>query len=175
MRNQLVFAIAVLFLISCSNGLNWQGAGNWTTSNVTTIWNYINTNYTKSIPNSTLLSGSNTVLKDFVTAFSTYLNDLWDPAWNVVVVYITDKTNADSVLYGYGFRDHWMWYNGFLMDDGYYVTFIIWKDYNCVGWITHNDNIDGQSTFDTATTALITSAITNFAPQVDPTDIWGTA
>jgi hypothetical protein len=114
-------------------------------------------------------------LKDFVTAFSTYLNDLWDPAWNVVVIYITDKTNADSVLYGYAFRNHWMWYNGFLMDDGYYVTFIIWKDYNCVGWITHNDNIDGQSTFNSTTTALIQTAITNFAPQVNQDDIWGIA
>jgi hypothetical protein len=57
-----------------------------------------------------------------------------------VVVYITDGTNSDSVVYGYAFRDHWMWYNGFLMDDGYYVTFIIWKDYNCITWSTINSN-----------------------------------
>jgi hypothetical protein len=67
-----------------------------------------------------------------------------------------------------------MWYNGFLMDDGYYVTFIIWKDYNCIGWITHNDNVDFQSTFDGATTKLIKNAIANFASQVDKSDIWRT-
>jgi hypothetical protein len=91
-----------------------------------------------------------------------------------VVVYITTGTNGDSVLYGYAFRDHWMWYNGFLMDDGYYVSFIIWKDYNCITWITHNDMVDGQSTFDAATTDLIKSAISNFASQVDKSDVWRT-
>jgi hypothetical protein len=78
MRNQLIFAIDVLFLLNCGYGLNWQGAGNRTTSNLTTIWNYINANFSKSLPKTTLLSISNTVLKDFVTAFSTYLNGLWD-------------------------------------------------------------------------------------------------
>jgi hypothetical protein len=58
----------------------------------------------------------------------------------VVVIYLPDGTNSDSVLYGYAFRDHWMWYNGFLMDDGYYVTFIIWKDYNCITWSTIDSN-----------------------------------
>jgi hypothetical protein len=71
MRNQLIFAIALLLLLSCSNGLNWQGAGNWTTSNLTTIRNYINTNFDKAISKGTLFSGSNTVLADFATSFST--------------------------------------------------------------------------------------------------------
>jgi hypothetical protein len=91
-----------------------------------------------------------------------------------VVIKIITGGNADSVLYGYAFRDHWMWYNGLLVDDGQCVSFIIWKDYNCVGWITYNDNLDDPSTFDGATTNLIKSAITNFAPQVDTTDIWKT-
>jgi hypothetical protein len=60
-----------------------------------------------------------------------------------VVGYISEgSNNGDSVLYGYAFRDHWMWYNGFLMDDGHYVSFVIWKDYNCIGWITFNDLVD---------------------------------
>jgi hypothetical protein len=71
MRNQLIFVIAVLFLLNCGCGLNWQGAGNWTTSNVTIIRNYINTNFSKSLPQETLLSGYNTVLADFAVAFST--------------------------------------------------------------------------------------------------------
>jgi hypothetical protein len=64
MRNQLIFAIAVLFLLNCGYGLNWQGAGNWTTSNLTIIRNYINTNFSKS-------SFTNTYFSDFATAFST--------------------------------------------------------------------------------------------------------
>jgi hypothetical protein len=71
MRNQLIFAVTLLLLLSCSNGLNWQGAGNWTTSNLTIIRNYINSNFSKSIPKETLVSSSNTVLADFITAFST--------------------------------------------------------------------------------------------------------
>jgi hypothetical protein len=71
MRNQLIFAIALLLLLNCSNGLNWQGAGNWTTSNLTTIRNYINSNFSKSIPKGTLVSGSNTFIADFAIAFST--------------------------------------------------------------------------------------------------------
>jgi hypothetical protein len=58
----------------------------------------------------------------------------------VVVVYNSDGISSDSVVYGYAFRDHWMWYNGFLMDDGALVAFIIWKDYNCVTWSTINSN-----------------------------------
>jgi hypothetical protein len=92
-----------------------------------------------------------------------------------VVGYISEgSNNGDSVLYGYAFRDHWMWYNGFLMDDGHYVSFIIWKDYNCITWTTHNDNAGVQSTFDAATTDLIKTAIGNFAPQVDKSDVWRT-
>jgi hypothetical protein len=71
MRNQLIFAVALLLLLSCSNGLNWQGAGNWTTSNLTIIRNYIDTNFSKSMP-------SNTYLVTFAETFSNYLNDLWD-------------------------------------------------------------------------------------------------
>jgi hypothetical protein len=91
-----------------------------------------------------------------------------------VVVYLTALTNGDSVLYGYAFRDHWMWYNGFLMDDQHYVSFVIWKDYNCIGWITYDNLVDGPSTFDVTTTNLIKTAISNFAPQVDKTDVWRT-
>jgi hypothetical protein len=58
----------------------------------------------------------------------------------VVVVIYEDATSSDTVVYGYAFRDHWMWYNGFVMDDGNYVSFIIWKDYNCDGWASINSN-----------------------------------
>jgi hypothetical protein len=167
MRNQLIFAIAVLFLLNCGYGLNWQGAGNWTTSNLTIIRNYINTNFSKS-------DSSSTVLTNFATTFSDYLNNLWDPAWNVVVVYINSLINVDSVLYGYAFRDHWMWSNGFLMDNGHYVSLIIWKDYNCITWLTFDSNLNYYTTFDHTTSSLIQTAIFNFPSKADKTDIWKT-
>ena len=73
------------------------------------------------------------------------MNTLWNPAWNVVVVILTDN-NADTVLYGYAFRDHWMWYNGYLMADGKFVAFIIWKDYNCAKWWSYDANAVGGPT-----------------------------
>lgn len=69
------------------------------------------------------------------TVVSNDLNDKWHPAWNVVIAYYPDRKNYDTVLYGYGFRDHWFWFNGVQVAIGY-VSFIIWKDYNCIKWYT---------------------------------------
>jgi hypothetical protein len=87
----------------------------------------------------------------------------------VVVVYTTDSTNFDSVVFGYAFRDHWMWYNGYAMDDGHYVSFIIWKDYNCNGWASINRNAvndmglnAGINTFPTETRSLVYAHLLNF-------------
>jgi hypothetical protein len=84
------------------------------------------------------------------------------------------------VVYGYAFRDHWMWYNGFLMNDGYYVSFIIWKDYNCNGWASINSNLVvkmenyGINTFPSETNSLVFSFINQWGnDQKD--DPWGVA
>jgi hypothetical protein len=99
----------------------------------------------------------------------------------VVVAYIADGTNSDSVVYGYAFRDHWMWYNGYVMDDGNYVSFIIWKDYNCITWSTINSNklVNGQTTsFDSSTSTAVYFAIGNYPYSTSPpvyNDIWAAA
>ena len=48
----------------------------------------------------------------------------------------------DTVLYGYAFRQHWMWYNGYTVagSSGKYYSFVIWKDYNCVAWHSVGDS-----------------------------------
>lgn len=64
---------------------------------------------------------------------STRLNSLWDPAWNVVIT----KTPAgyDTIVYGYAFRNQWMWINGITIPTSADVlSYIIWKDYNCQTW-----------------------------------------
>jgi hypothetical protein len=98
----------------------------------------------------------------------------------VVVVYITDGTNSDSVVYGYAFRDHWMWYNGFLMNDGNYVSFIIWKDYNCIISSTIDSNSLASNlanSFDATTKNAIFSLVSSFSltPSSNYLDIWSTA
>ena len=92
----------LIFLI-CTQQAAWQGYGNWSASNLTEIWTYINGNI-----------GSHTATSSydaFNIAFSGHLNSLWAPAWNVFVI----KTTAtdDAVLYGYAFNNHWMWFNDF--------------------------------------------------------------
>lgn len=58
---------------------------------------------------------------------STRLNTIWDPAWNVVI--LRQAAGYDSVVYGYAFRDHWMWINGVAVPET--LSYIIWKDFNC--------------------------------------------
>jgi hypothetical protein len=180
MKFKFNFLLVAVLLLTCSSALNWQGAGSWGNGNMTIIWDYINANFSKAWTHNTCVSQGDTTLTEFSSAFSTELNRLWDPAWNVVVVYITDGTNSDSVLYGYAFRDHWMWYNGFLMNDGYYVSFIIWKDYNCNGWASINHNTltmqvyQGVNTFPTATNGLVYQFLTNFGVNREE-DPWGAA
>jgi hypothetical protein len=40
----------------------------------------------------------------------------------------------------YAFRDHWMWFNGYSYI-GRIFSFVIWKDYNCVAWITVGNSV----------------------------------
>jgi hypothetical protein len=93
---------------------------------------------------------------------TTYLNDKWNKAWNVVVVYIGEMVNSDSVVYGYAFNKHWMWYNGYTMQDGYFVSFIIWKDYNCGSYYAFNSNILPEYNYDLSITADISAGLDTF-------------
>ena len=122
------YALLIVVLLGCGSCLNWMGAGNWTSDNLTVLHNKINSVDPTNLPSSSLT---------YTKSISADLNALWDPAWNVVIIYYNDGNNYDSVLYGYAFNGHWFWLNGWQLKDGYYVSFIIWKDYNCVNWITY--------------------------------------
>ena len=60
------------------------------------------------------------------------LNELWDPAWNVVAAKTYGGVGVYVVLYGYAFRSHWAWYNPYRDTD---CVFVVWKDYNCETWV----------------------------------------
>lgn len=124
------FSIFFLIFLISTRQVGWQGYGNWTSSNLTEIWTFIN----GSIGSRTSTSSYDT----FNTALSNHLNTLWAPAWNVFTI----KTTAewDTVLYGYAFNDHWMWYNDYEIN-GVVLAFVIWKDYNCENnWKTVGQN-----------------------------------
>jgi hypothetical protein len=126
---ELGYAIVVITLLSCVGATGWQGTGNMSSSNLTEIWNYINSNI-----------GTYAVVKDnnffpdltpFSEALSIHLESLWSPAWNVFT--INSPASSDAVVYGYAFNGHWMWYNSFTINE-FNLNFVIWKDYNCQGW-----------------------------------------
>ena len=62
----------------------------------------------------------------------------WAQFWNVFVV--VQDAASDTVVYGYAFREHWLWKNNvqfpgvspaFTYPTGKNIGLIIWKDYNC--------------------------------------------
>lgn len=97
------FTPLFLIFLLCTQQAGWQGYGNWSTSNLTEIWTFINGN----IHNFT----GNSDYDTFNTALSERLNTMWAPFWNVFTI----KTTAafDTVVYAYAFNNHWLWYNDY--------------------------------------------------------------
>jgi hypothetical protein len=91
----------------------------------------------------------------------------------VVIVYFTDNKNYDAVLYGYGFREHWSWFNGMKTASGY-VSFIIWKDFNCAYWFAINPAGTGYraSSFYSKNITAISTAVSAGKSSRDLGDIW---
>jgi hypothetical protein len=92
---------------------------------------------------------------------------------------IQNSANYDNVVYGYAFRDHWLWVNG-LNNEGVYYGIILWKDYNCNTYtsLAHEGFVAGgivYSSFDTATKASIESGISAKASTNSYNDIWNAA
>lgn len=172
---KLIFFCAFALLLAYAALLNWQAAGNMSASNMTIIQGYINANFSMGEENLNTLPGR-------VGPFSDYLNGLWAPAWNVVIIY-NGKSNEkfDAILYGYAFRDHWMWINGLSLLSfsnpsstiTYYGTILIWKDYNCKGWLTLNVLSDNQGTFTSNPNTAINDFMSNYAPIYG--EIWDVA
>ncbi len=120
----ICFMGAMLIL---SKGENWMAGGTFTQADFATLRAKVD-NFDKGTNRLDLAAAANTI--------SDELNDLWAPAWNVAIVYYADRMNYDTVVYGYAFNGHWFWQNGLQLTDQVYISFIIWKDYNCVGWTT---------------------------------------
>lgn len=139
MNKFLPFLITLNVLLRFESTLDWQGTGNMSSDNLTVIWDYIHNNFKSDWTYNLFMRYQDQTLINFTTGLSDQLNKRWDPAWNVVAV--ANNGHADAVLYGYAFRDHWLWYNGYLLSGGVYtMSFLIWKDYNCLKWMNLGDS-----------------------------------
>jgi hypothetical protein len=152
-------------LLSCGSCLDWQGAGNMTQDNLTIIRTKIS---------ALDLAAQNKDFAPFATTLSTELNNLWAPAWNVAIVTSDDGNNYDAVMVGYGFNGHWFWFNGMRINSGY-VSFIIWKDFNCVRWITFNPSDPNYQFSSFTAIGKIFDGITAGKSGRDTNDIWSVA
>lgn len=174
--------LVLLLLLSLATAINWQGTGNMSQSDMNIVRGYIYNNFSLAWKYGTVISPGDSTLVNFANRFSTEMNRIFEPAWNIFVVYLTDKSNSDTVLYGYAFRDHWFWLNGVQMNDGYYVGFVIWKDYNCYAWYSFNPNsastplssyntADATGIYKTTIQPVYNAAV----PNLQPGNVWDSA
>jgi hypothetical protein len=89
----------------------------------------------------------------------------------VFVFELVGDPTVDAVVVAYAFRDHWMWFNGYSYQ-GRTFSFVIWKDYNCVAWITVDNSVFIYPLESNAVGDNLFTAYTNL-PLVNPySDIW---
>lgn len=85
------FVVVLCFLVGVQN-TDWQGYGNMSASNLTTIWGYIRPNIDSVVSNASVALANSYFTKyselynNFSTGFSNYLNEQYHPAWNVIVI-----------------------------------------------------------------------------------------
>lgn len=125
MVSRLLFGICIALLMASALGEYWQSYGNMSESNIT----FINTTIKAIIGN--MEKNVNGNGQAAAKNISDALNAAWAPAWNVVI-YSTSQAidKAQSVVYGYAYNEHWLWYNYYTIN----TSVIIWKDYNCGSW-----------------------------------------
>lgn len=136
----LVFLLTAMLLSIVGNGLNWQGTGSMNKTVIAKIWENLETNLQTALNTVGAISpGDNNPVNLACKNLSDKLNNEWSPAWNVVV--LVNNPLYDTVLYGYAFKNQWMWYNGVPVTvhvifgiPNALVTLIVWKDYNCLNW-----------------------------------------
>jgi hypothetical protein len=78
---------------------------------------------------------------------------------------------TDAVVIAYAFRDHWMWFNGYSYQ-GRTFSFIIWKDYNCLAWITADNSAISGTTSRNAVGDNLYSAYMNIPAGSPYSDMW---
>ena len=169
-KTSLAIILTTMLLIESLNGDYWQGTGSGMNNTVITeIWTGFEGNL-----NTALAANSSAGYNNIVNGISGRLNARWDPAWNVVLI-LTIKVR-DSILYGYAFRNQWMWYNGVPNTaSGHCVTLIVWKDYNCKDWKNIADGVSEASSFTTAQKNLIMTEIGKMTSDGIKNDVWLTA
>lgn len=147
---------------------------------MTIINNHINGHFPYGNPIGTAIGSGDNSLSNYAESLSTYLNGLWDIAWNVVISYAFNADNysltpnSDTIVYGYAFRKHWLWMNGLKMNDGHYIGIIIWKDYNCKTWHTLNINDPNFISYSFAPVDVdrIVTLVNKYSLKASPDDIW---
>jgi hypothetical protein len=160
--------LILLCLLGGVRCVQWQAASNISAANHTLIWSTIQSGLTTYVPN----AASSTDHTDLAKYISDTLNNAWDPAWNVFVFELVGDPNLDAIVVGYAFRDHWMWFNGYSYL-GRTFNFIIWKDYNCVAWITAGDSAIFAYPAMYPIDILVTNAINQMTVNSPYDDIWG--
>lgn len=134
----VTIALVILSLASLGTCLNWEYAGNWSTSNTTAIDSAILTTMTASKDVADAVYGYN--LGRFTKKLSENLEATqgWAQFWNVFLI-VQDAAN-DAVVYGYAFNKHWLWKNNIQFTglataitkpSGKIFGLVLWKDYNC--------------------------------------------
>jgi hypothetical protein len=163
----VVSFLVVVCLLGGVCCVQWQAAANISAANHTLIWSTIQSGLTSYVPN----AGSTTDHTDLAKFISDNLNNAWDPAWNVFVFELVGVTTLDAVVVGYAFRDHWMWFNGYSYL-GRTFSFIIWKDYNCIAWISVGDSAINGSPGSGQIDTLVSDGLNSLSIPSPYDDIW---
>ena len=139
-KTSLAIILTAMLLADSFHGLKWQGTGSGMNNTVITeIWAGLETNFLAALRGGGIAS--------LTKELSDRLNARWNPAWNVFMM--VTLSEYDAVVYGYAFKNQWMWYNGVPNPDlgtNFIGTIIVWKDYNCQDWKSISDY--GSSSFD---------------------------
>lgn len=106
----VAIAFVILSLASVGFCTNWEYQGNWTTANTTAINAAIGTAMQAST-SSEVADTTGYNLGTFAKKLSENLETVqnWAQFWNVFVV--VQEEASDAVVYGYAFRNHWLWKN----------------------------------------------------------------
>lgn len=82
----------------------------------------------------------------------------------------------DTILYGYAFRNHWMWINGIpIPSSTSTLAYVIWKDYNCQRWATISDIRGKTTTFTSSQQQLLSTKVSELLTYTSIQDNWKAA
>lgn len=142
-----VSAAIIFFLVSSTCSLTWQGMGVMGKTDIAFVESSLQLNFARFLPPST------TNFSKVIEAISKDLNKVWSSAWNVFV-FETFDPSVTPTFFGYSFKGHWMWTNGYKYQNRNF-SIVIWKDNKCKVWNTvDNSKIQSKFTLSDANAAL---------------------